>query len=278
MVYGVPSLTYITHTHSFFVRGFVNFNIKEILTFGLYKICLKLRYIGVLIKKHLIMNCIPTHNAIRKVSTILATIANHYMKSFQGDIIHDFMGIIERLGQIGEVKCYVSTGHFDTEKKFEFGGTNTIDKAREKAREDHWGEYIILIKVDGDKVSLGVESGVETRVLPSFPLDEMLNKTLPCVDELLYDRRTPLTVSNITKMCEYDEENKCFTYTPKEYEMFSDPSVTKIVTLTVKDGKVGGITDEGERVNEVWLDNESLNKLKKDIEYFFEEHSWMRKC
>jgi hypothetical protein len=48
MVYVVPSLTYITHTHSFFVRGFVNFNIKEILTFGLYKICLKLRYIGVI--------------------------------------------------------------------------------------------------------------------------------------------------------------------------------------------------------------------------------------
>lgn len=224
------------------------------------------------------MSAMPSHTAIRKISAILAIIANKYMKTFQGDIIYDYMGIIERVQFRGEVECYISTGHFDTEKRFELMCEGNTTAARQKARQDHWGEYIMLIKVNEDKVSLGVESGIETRILPSFPLDEMLNKTLPCVDELLYDRRTPLTVSNITKMCEYDEENKCFTYTPKEYEMFSDPSVTKIVTLTVKDGKMGGITDEGERVNEVWLDKESLNELKKDIEYFFEKHSWMRKC
>lgn len=275
MVYAVPSLTYITHAYSFFVRGFVNFNIKEILTFGLYKICLKLRYIGVLIKKHLIMNNIPTHDAIRKISTILATIANRYMKSFQGDIIHDYMGIIERLRQVGEVECYVSTGHFDTEKRFEFGGTNTIDKAREKAREDHWGEYIILIKVDGDKVSLGVESDTTTKILPIFPMTDLTDKAFACVDEVLFDKRTPLTVDNIRKMCDYDEENKCYIYTPTEYQMF-DFNTTHIQSLIIKDGNIGGITEDGTVKESVLLDEDTLKELQKDLEEFFEKYSWMK--
>lgn len=221
------------------------------------------------------MNNIPTHNAIRKVSTILATIANRYMKSFQGDIIHDFMGIIERLGQTGEVECYVSTGHFDTEKRFEFGGTNTIEKAREKAREDHWGEYIILIKVDGDKVSLGVESGTTAKILPTFPIKELTYKAFACVDEILFDKRTLLSVDNIRKMCGYDEEKRCPIYTPTEYQMF-DLDVTHIQSLIIKDGNIGGITEDGTVKETVWLDDDTLKELQKDLEEFFEKYTWMK--
>ena len=198
------------------------------------------------------------------------------MKSFQGDIIHDYMGIIERLSQRGEIECYVATGHFDTEKRFESMCKENTEAARQKARQDHWGEYIILIKVDGDKVSLGVESDTTTKILPAFPMTDLTYKAFACVDEVLFDKRTPLTVDNIRKMCDYDEENKCYIYTPTEYQMF-DINITHIQSLVIKDGNIGGITENGTLKETVWLDEDTLEELQKDLEEFFKKYTWMKK-
>jgi transcription initiation factor IIF auxiliary subunit len=109
-------------------------------------------------------------NTIQKVNFFLATLASRYMKQHQGDILIDQQGIIETLEQNGEIELYVAKNHFDTERRFQYEPYNTVEQARQNAREKHWGEYNILIKVNDGKLIVSVEQGTNPK---NFPMEQM---------------------------------------------------------------------------------------------------------
>jgi transcription initiation factor IIF auxiliary subunit len=109
-------------------------------------------------------------NTIQKVNFFLATLASRYMKQHQGDILIDQQGIIETLEQNGEIELYVAENHFDTERRFQYEPYNTVEQARQNAREKHWGEYNILIKVNDGKLIVSVEQGTNPK---NFPMEQM---------------------------------------------------------------------------------------------------------
>ena len=109
-------------------------------------------------------------NTIQKVNFFLATLASRYMKQHQGDILIDQQGIIETLEQNGEIELYVAENHFDTERRFQYEPYNTVEQARQNAREKHWGEYNVLIKVNDGKLIVSVEQGTNPK---NFPMEQM---------------------------------------------------------------------------------------------------------
>jgi hypothetical protein len=109
-------------------------------------------------------------STIQKVNFFLATLASRYMKQHQGDILIDQQGIIETLEQNGEIELYVAKNHFDTERRFQYEPYNTVEQARQNAREKHWGEYNILIKVNDGKLIVSVEQGTNPK---NFPMEQM---------------------------------------------------------------------------------------------------------
>lgn len=109
-------------------------------------------------------------NTIQKVNFFLATLASRYMKQHQGDILIDQQGIIETLEQNGEIELYVAENHFDTERRFQYEPYNTVEQARQNARDRHWGEYNVLIKVNDGKLIVSVEQGTNPK---NFPMEQM---------------------------------------------------------------------------------------------------------
>lgn len=108
------------------------------------------------------------------INYFLAQIATHYMEGFQGDILFDHQTIMERLENQSEIECYVAKKHFDTEKRFEYENNDgyvsreCTDKARQEARKQHWGEYIIRLYIAYDKLHATIEKRDEN--VPPFPL------------------------------------------------------------------------------------------------------------
>lgn len=109
-------------------------------------------------------------NTIQKVNFFLATLASRYMKQHQGDILIDQQGIIETLEQNGEIELYVAENHFDTERRFQYEPNNTVEQARQDARNHHWGEYNVLIKIKDNKLIVSVEQGTNPK---NFPMEQM---------------------------------------------------------------------------------------------------------
>lgn len=107
---------------------------------------------------------------IQKVNFFLADIASRYMKHHQGDILIDQQGIIETLEENGEIELYVAESHFDTERRFQYEPYLTVEQARQNARDHHWGEYNILIKIKDDKLIVSVEQGNNPK---NFPMEQM---------------------------------------------------------------------------------------------------------
>ena len=108
---------------------------------------------------------------IQKVNFFLAVLANRYMKHHQGDILIDQQGIIETLEENGEIELYVAENHFDTERRFQYEPHNTVAEARQNARNQHWGEYNILLKINWDgRLIVSVEQGNNPK---NFPMDDM---------------------------------------------------------------------------------------------------------
>lgn len=107
---------------------------------------------------------------IQKVNFFLADIASRYMKHHQGDILIDQQGIIETLEQNGEIELYVAENHFDTERRFQYEPYNTVEQARQNARNHHWGEYNVLIKIKDNKLIVSVEQGTNPK---NFPMEQM---------------------------------------------------------------------------------------------------------
>ena len=107
---------------------------------------------------------------IQKVNFFLATLASRYMKHHQGDILIDQQGIIETLEENGEIELYVAEYHFDTERRFQYEPYNTVEQARQNARNHHWGEYNVLIKVKDGKLIVSVEQGTNPK---NFPMEQM---------------------------------------------------------------------------------------------------------
>lgn len=107
---------------------------------------------------------------IQKVNFFLGVLASRYMKHHQGDILVDQQGIIETLEQNGEIELYVAENHFDTERRFQYDPYNTVEQARQNARDHHWGEYNILIKIKNDKLIVSVEQGTNPK---NFPMEQM---------------------------------------------------------------------------------------------------------
>ena len=87
-------------------------------------------------------------NTIKKVDFFLAQLAN-YMKMHSGDILIDHHTIMNRLETKGEIELYLAKMHFDTEKRFEDIVNGTTEEGRQEARHQKWGEWNILLKVDG---------------------------------------------------------------------------------------------------------------------------------
>lgn len=123
---------------------------------------------------------------ISNIDTFLAQIATHYMKGFQGDILHDHQTIMERLENQSEIECYVAEKHFDTEKRFEYENNDgyvsreCTDKARQEARKQHWGEYIIRLSIVYDELHATIEKRDEK--VPPFPL-ERFKKQFVVIDK-----------------------------------------------------------------------------------------------
>ena len=114
-------------------------------------------------------------DTIQKINFFLATLASRYMKQHQGDILIDQQGIIETLEQNGEIELYVAENHFDTERRFQYEPYNTVEQARQNARDRHWGEYNVLIKIKGNKIKgyklvVSVEQGTNPK---NFPMEQM---------------------------------------------------------------------------------------------------------
>lgn len=111
----------------------------------------------------------------RKLNFILSVIANKMMKEFQGDILIDHQTIIERLEEKGEIELYISPQHFDTEVRFQYpksdGTERTVEEARQNEREHQWGDYRLLIKIDGDSLRCWVEKKPNTEL--RFPIEDM---------------------------------------------------------------------------------------------------------
>lgn len=107
---------------------------------------------------------------IQKVNFFLSVLASRYMKHHQGDILVDQQGIIETLEQNGEIELYVAESHFDTERRFQYEPYNTVEQARQNARNQHWGEYNILLKLKDDKLIVSVEQGCNPK---NFPMEQM---------------------------------------------------------------------------------------------------------
>lgn len=97
-------------------------------------------------------------NTIKKVNFFLAELAN-YMRRHAGDILIDHQTIMQRLETRGEIELYLAKMHFDTEKRFEDIVDGTTEQGRQEARRQKWGEWNILLKVDGQtsKLSIVVE-------------------------------------------------------------------------------------------------------------------------
>lgn len=87
-------------------------------------------------------------NTIKKVDFFLAQLAN-YMKMHSGDILIDHHTIMSRLETRGEIELYLAKMHFDTEKRFEDIVEGTTEQGRQEARRQKWGEWNILLKVNG---------------------------------------------------------------------------------------------------------------------------------
>lgn len=116
-----------------------------------------------------------TETLIRKFNFFLAVIANRMMRQHQGDILIDHQSMLERLKTNGEIELYVAPQHFDTEIRFQYpfdnGTDRTVADARQNAREHSWGDYNILIKVDGNNLSAWVEKKPDTEL--RFPIEDM---------------------------------------------------------------------------------------------------------
>jgi len=107
-----------------------------------------------------------------KLDQLLAVFAYNYMKQHQGDIIIDHRNIFKTLEKNGEIEVYLSKFHFDTENRFRFGDDEMpVEQARENARKQKWGEYIIKIKIDNHRLLLEIEMGRDDA--DTFPLDRM---------------------------------------------------------------------------------------------------------
>ena len=123
---------------------------------------------------------------ISHIDLFLAQIATHYMVGFQGDILLDHQTIMERLENQSEIECYVAKTHFDTEKRFEYENNDDnvsrecTDKARQEARKQHWGEYIIRLSIAYDELHATIEK--RDRNVPPFPL-ERFEKQFVVIDE-----------------------------------------------------------------------------------------------
>jgi hypothetical protein len=114
---------------------------------------------------------------LKKFNFFLAAIANRMMKQHQGDILIDHQAMVQRIEETGEIELYVAAQHFDTEIRFQYpfndGTPRTIAEARQNARELQWGEYNILIKVDGDKLLAWVDKRPNSEL--RFPIEDMEN-------------------------------------------------------------------------------------------------------
>lgn len=123
---------------------------------------------------------------ISHIDIFLAQIATHYMEGFQGDILIDHRTIMERLENQSEIELYVAKKHFDTEKRFEYENNDDnvsrecTDKARQEARKQHWGEYIIRLSIAYDELHATIEKRDEK--VPPFPL-ERFEKQFVVIDE-----------------------------------------------------------------------------------------------
>lgn len=94
-------------------------------------------------------------NTIKKVNFFLAQLAN-YMKMHSGDILIDHYTIMNRLETRGEIELYLAKMHFDTEQRFEDIVGGTTEEGRQEARRQKWGEWNILLKVDGKTQNLEI--------------------------------------------------------------------------------------------------------------------------
>ena len=94
-------------------------------------------------------------STIKKVDFFLAQLAN-YMRTQSGDILIDHHTIMSRLETRGEIELYLAKMHFDTEKRFEDIVNGTTEEGRQEARRQKWGEWNILLKVDGKTQNLEI--------------------------------------------------------------------------------------------------------------------------
>jgi hypothetical protein len=110
---------------------------------------------------------------IKQVNFLLAAIASNYMECNQGDILYDQTTIINRLEELGEVELYVSRYHFDTEERFqEYPEVTNVEQARAEARQQHWGEWTILLEaLSPDEIRATFTKSIETA--KEFPFDRL---------------------------------------------------------------------------------------------------------
>lgn len=94
-------------------------------------------------------------STIKKVDFFLAQLAN-YMRTQSGDILIDHHTIMSRLETRGEIELYLAKMHFDTEKRFEDIVNGTTEEGRQEARRQKWGEWNILLKVNGKNQNIEI--------------------------------------------------------------------------------------------------------------------------
>jgi len=213
--------------------------------------------------------------SIRKVNRILATIATHYMNSYQGDILLDHFNIIKRLEERGEIELYVAQSHFDTEIRFEYGG-RTTEEARDDARNhSHWGDYVITLTNKNGKIGFGIESSSTNKMLPDFPMDRLSDKYAETYDILLWDKRHKLTPAGLKSVSEYNVDTNKFQYTPKqELHTWGGRKVDSIVLDGDEMVCIAKYDDCKDISRCECLDNESFDLLVKEIDEEYEIHPY----
>lgn len=114
----------------------------------------------------------------RKIDFFLATLAYHYQTRNSGDMLIDHQNILFALETRGEIEVYISKNHFDTENRF-MELDDSPEVARKKAREQKWGDYIILMKIEDGKFKVGYEIGRDDA--GAFPAGQ-----IDMVDEIMW--------------------------------------------------------------------------------------------
>jgi hypothetical protein len=114
----------------------------------------------------------------RKIDVFLAVLAYHYQTRNTGDMLLDHQNILSTLETKGEIEVYISKSHFDTEIRF-MSLSDSPEDARKKAREQKWGDYIILMKIEDGKFKVGYEIGRDDA--GAFPAGQ-----IDMVDEIMW--------------------------------------------------------------------------------------------